>query len=93
MTKHTDHGRLWMPLLLATAALLLAGMFYSGGARPQPVYGQLPDSGAQRNEMIRELRKVNMHLAEMTGLLREIRDEARAARKDRTRPQPAAPRP
>ncbi|MCG3128164.1 MAG: hypothetical protein CHACPFDD_03040 [Phycisphaerae bacterium] len=36
--------------------------------------GQIPDSGAQRSEMLREQRLTNQLLAEAVGLLKEIRD-------------------
>ena len=52
---------------------------------PRVALAQLPDSGAQRNEMIRELQDSNRKLAEIATLLREIRDQGaakEAARKD-----------
>ena len=56
------------------------------GAAPA-AYAQIPDSGAQRNEMIRELQLSNEKLTEIAGLLRDIRDTQAAPKKtDAPRP-------
>jgi len=45
--------------------------------RPAPATAQIPDSGRQRVEMIRELREINQQLKEVTKLLKDIRDQGR----------------
>ena len=63
-------------------------------SNPQPAYAQIPDSGAQRERMVRELTQVNQQLKESVGLLREIRDLAKGETKDERRPgRPTPPRP
>jgi len=65
-----------------TIATLLAGMVLMLGGlglvemfrAPAPAIAQLPDSGYQRQVMIRELQAINARLEKMTKLLAEIRD-------------------
>ena len=68
----------WGPgflLGVATTAAVVAA--WIGLSRPPAAWAQVPDSGAQRMEMIKELREGNRKLMEIAGLLREIRDDAR----------------
>lgn len=74
--------------------LLLAGVIVLGGLavvelfRSPPVAAaQIPDSGYQRQVMIRELQQINAKLDKVTKLLTEIRDlTAAKAKGGRTRP-------
>lgn len=52
---------------------------------PPRAYGQVPDAGAQRAEMIAELKQSNKTLNESVSLLREIRDQLKT--------RPADPKP
>lgn len=61
-------------LLLAAAAALLGVAAWRGLVSPPPAYGQIPDSGAQRELMLREMRLQTEKLSEIAVLLREIRD-------------------
>jgi hypothetical protein len=70
----------WTGFALGGLAMLVAGVLWS--AAPRPAYAQVPDSGAQRFEMIRELQASNRKLAEIADLLRQIRDQ-------RNPPEPA----
>jgi len=79
------------PFLLGAATTLLGILLWSQLSAPAPAYAQLPDSAAQRNEMVQELRAMNGRLAEITGLLREIRDDAR--QKGAQKPEPKGPPP
>lgn len=71
-----------MSLDRRTIATLLAGMVLMLGGlallelvrTPTPAMAQLPDSGYQRQVMIRELQAINAKLEKMTKLLSEIRD-------------------
>mgnify|MGYP001392195470 CR=1 FL=1 len=72
-------GRAWMLLGFGggLAAVLVAAALWQGLVRPAPAYGQIPDAGAQRRQMIEELVALNRKMAEANELLREIRDLAR----------------
>lgn len=77
-----------MSLDRRTIATLLTAMLIMAGAvgllelvrTPTPAVAQIPDSGYQRQQMIRELQAINAKLDKMTRLLAEIRDlQARKA--------------
>jgi len=82
----------WSAYGLGGLTVLAAGLLWQGLSAPPAAYGQVPDSGAQRNEMIKELREANKKLGEMTALLREIRDTQKADKAESGR-QPAPKRP
>jgi hypothetical protein len=71
---HRSH-RFWPAFLLGIATALFALVAWHTMS-PQPALAQVPDSGAQRNEMIAQQKLTNEKLAEITGLLREIRDRS-----------------
>lgn len=58
------------------ASALFVGLVWQGLTAPPPAYGQVPDSGRQRQEMVSELQAANKKLAEITTLLKQIRDQA-----------------
>jgi hypothetical protein len=66
-----------MLLGLGLAAVLAATALWQALLRPAPAYGQIPDAGAQRRQMIEELVALNKKMAEANELLREIRDLTR----------------
>lgn len=74
MFAKRSKGGFWSAYVLGGATILLAGLLWQGLSAPPPAYGQIPDSGKQRNEMIKELRIANKKLTEISGLLTEIRD-------------------
>ncbi len=84
----TNRSRLnWVgPLLLGGVLTLAAQAALHALWSPRPALAQVPDSGAQRNEMIREQRITNQKLTEIAALLREIRDRQPGARRDSTPP-------
>lgn len=63
------------------------GLWYVTGV---PTLAQVPDSGAQFNEMIKELRVSNQKLTEIAALLREIRDAQGGPAKEKE-PKPSPP--
>lgn len=71
----------------------LAGVICGAGLAqtvyyPQTARAQIPDSGAQREVMIQELRTANQKLTEIAGILREIRDGGPVqSRKDKAPPR------
>lgn len=64
----------WRGYLLGLATLVLAGLLWQAVIQPPAVYAQIPDSGAQRNHMIKEQAVTNQKLTQVVDLLREIRD-------------------
>ena len=80
----------WRGFSLGVVALLVIGLAWQLAANPQPAYAQIPDSGAQRDRMIRELTEVNKQLKESVGLLKEIRDLSQD-KKNEGRPTPPKP--
>jgi hypothetical protein len=80
----------WSAYVLGGITVLAAGLLWHGLSTPPAAYGQIPDSGAQRLEMITELRASNQKLAEILGVLREIRD-LQAVPKDKKDSKPPAP--
>ena len=78
-----------VPVLLA-GVLALGGLVVVELFRSPPVAAaQLPDSGYQRQVMIRELQQINAKLDKVTKLLTEIRDlsaaQAKGAQPRRTK--------
>jgi len=61
----------WAVTGLAVLALGAAWM----GLAPRPALAQVPDSGAQRDRMIAELKAMNGKLDTMIKLLAELRDQ------------------
>ena len=82
--------RFWSSFLLGACAVLVAGTLWLNLSAPTPALAQVPDSGAQRNAMIKELRSMNGKLGEIADLLRDIRNDARKAQSGRAS-QPARP--
>ena len=70
-------SRFWSNFLLGACTVALAGTLWLSVSSPPPALAQVPDSGAQRNEMIKELRAMNRKLTEISGYLHDIRDDAR----------------
>lgn len=88
MAARMQRPGLWGACAVGAAAALAAALLWHGPAAPPAALAQVPDSGAQRNEMIRELQIANRRLGEIADLLREIRDAQAGADKGR-RPAPA----
>jgi hypothetical protein len=88
MSAETPRGRLLWPYALGCVTTLVVGLLWQGFAT-RPAYGQIPDSGAQRLEMIQELQASNKKLTEIAGYLREIRDGQAADRKEKAGKPPA----
>jgi hypothetical protein len=93
MIAHDQNRRFWAPYLLALATMVFVGLLWRGVSAPPPAFGQIPDSGAQRVQMIAELRTANKRLAEIAKLLGEIRDrqDAGGPSKDAQRTQAKRP--
>lgn len=65
----TNRGLMW-----GAAGMFLAGALL-GQATPRAANGQgVPDSGAQLNQMIRELKTANEKLSEIALTLKQMRD-------------------
>jgi hypothetical protein len=91
MSPTTPHRtrRFWSAFVLGGLTVLAAGLLWQGLSKPQVAYAQVPDSGAQRYEMITELRTSNRKLTEVVALLKEIRDLQAAPKKEKEAKSPA----
>ncbi len=74
MARSIRSRRFWSAFLLGSLSVAVAA-FAVQGLAARPAYAQVPDSGAQRVEMLAEQKVTNQRLAEIVGLLREIRDQ------------------
>ncbi|MBU0616562.1 MAG: hypothetical protein KKI02_02475 [Planctomycetes bacterium] len=90
MNKPRLSGNFWHGFLLGGATLLLAGLLWQGVNQPPPAYAQVPDSGAQRQRMIKEMVTTNQKLTEAVNLLKQIRDQGAG---DSTAAKPGQPDP
>ena len=70
-----SNRRYWPAFVLGMATALMAGLLWQGVNSPPAAYGQVPDSGAQRQRIIKEMVTSNQKLAEMVELLKQIRDQ------------------
>jgi hypothetical protein len=77
MNSRSDKS-FWRGCLIGGATLLFVGLLWQFVVQPPPAYGQVPDSGAQRNAMLREMATTNKKLTEIANLLKEIRDLEKA---------------
>ena len=83
MTGQRSRMGHWSAYVVGGVTVLLAGLLWQGLSAPPAALAQIPDSGSQRLEMIKELQLSNQKLAEITGLLREIRDLQAGEKKDK----------
>ncbi len=83
----------WRGFLLGGATLLVTGLLWQGVSRPPPAYGQVPDSGAQRLRLIREMVTTNQKLTEAVDLLKQIRDNTADDSSAKKRGKPSSVRP
>ena len=74
MQPHSQSRRGIGMFVSGAMATLLVVNLWQGISAPPPAYGQVPDSGHQRQMMIDELRTANKRLTEMAALLKQIRD-------------------
>jgi hypothetical protein len=88
-----SNRRYWPAYLLGVATTLMAGMLWLGVNSPPPAYGQVPDSGAQRQRMIKEMVTTNEKLTEIVNLLKQIRDQAADDSGPKESGTPRTPRP
>ena len=72
--EHKSEHFAWPRLLIGATIVLLLALTWFNFSAPPAALGQVPDSGAQRLDMIRELRTANTRLAEIVTLLQEVRD-------------------
>lgn len=88
------HKRIWRRALISVAGLTLAAAlamllsFALPAAAQSPRTEVLPNSSAQRNQMIAELKQMNRTLGEIRELLKEMHAQ-QAATESKSRP--AAP--
>jgi hypothetical protein len=87
VTRHVQRPS-WSSYALALGTVLAGLLLWQGLSSPRAAYAQIPDSGAQFNEMIREMRTSNEKLTEIAKLLRDIRDAQAEPKKDQDRKAP-----
>ena len=92
---NTDRRRFWPAYLLGIATAICGAILIGAIARPPAALAQIPDSGAQRVQIIREQQITNKKLTEIVRLLGEIRDlQATAAGTEPPKkPKPTGRRP
>lgn len=80
--KNTLHrvGRGW--LVVAALQTLLLLTLWSGGPRGTAAVGQIPDAGAQRNDIIEQLKSGNDKLDKILTLLNNGDLQVRLAKSD-----------
>ncbi len=88
MSRIVRSRRFWSAYLLGIATVGAAAFAWQGLAA-RPAYAQVPDSGAQRAELIAEQKLTNQKLSEVVGLLREIRDQGVPGKVAKPTPPPA----
>ena len=88
-----SNRRYWSAYVLGVATALMAGVLWLGVSSPPPAYGQVPDSGAQRQRMIREMVTTNQKLGEVVDLLKQIRDQTAGDATPQKRGKSSAGRP
>lgn len=70
-----------MGAILVGASLGLAGFWLVAGPSGAPAQAQIPDSGAQLQQIIVELQQLNKQVAELREIARVMRDEKAASAK------------
>lgn len=75
MDAHTT-DRYWRGFAVGGIVFLAIGMLWLGLGQPRPAHAQVPDSGAQRMQMIREQQFTNQKLDVVIKLLTDIRDQS-----------------
>jgi hypothetical protein len=67
--------RFWRGFVVGGIAFLAIGMLWLGTGQPRTALAQVPDSGAQRLQMIHEQQLTNQKLDIVVKLLTDIRDQ------------------
>ena len=93
MMSTEQRGHFWLGVCAGTGVCTLLAAAWLTLFRPPAALAQVPDSGAQRVAMIKELRESNTKLAEIAGLLRDIRNDARGTTSEKPQTPPIKPNP
>ncbi len=84
MSNASKTASRWLGLVVAMQALILATL-WTGGPSARPAAGQVPDAGAQQQQIIDQLRATNEKLDKLVDLLGsgnlQVRVAADAGRK------------
>ncbi len=93
MEKAEPKRKFWVGCACGACAAVILLVAWLGLVSPPAALAQIPDSGDQRLQMIKELKESNRQLTEIAGLLREIRDDARKDKTDKRAPDTTPKRP
>ena len=70
----------------AGVIFVLALLFAWRAVEPRVAFAQVPDSGAQRNEMITELKQLNEQVKALTAVVKEIREQTKPPKEPARKP-------
>ena len=71
-----------LTVVLVLQGVMLAGQWLGAPALVAPAHAQIPDAGAQRLEMIKELQALNAKMEKLVGLLESGKLEVRVLAAD-----------
>lgn len=69
-------------IVVLLQGLILAGQWFGGASAVSPAMAQIPDSGAQLNRVIDELKGVNARLEKLIGLMESGKLQVRVVSPD-----------
>ena len=71
-----------LTVIVILQGLILAGQWLGAPALTTPAHAQIPDSGAQQLQMIKELQTLNAKMDRMVGILESGKLEVRVSGAD-----------
>jgi hypothetical protein len=72
----------WLGVIVVLQVITLIGQWVGAPTGATPAHAQLPDEGAQRNEMINQLKGVNDRLDRLTAVLSSGNLQVKVAKSD-----------
>lgn len=88
MRRPTRRGW-WSGYLAGAATVVALGLVWQTAFAPPPAWAQIPDSGRQRQDMLKVLVESNRHLTDIKALLKDMHDVQVPAKKTPTGGLPA----
>ena len=78
--KNMNPTHRWLAVIVVLQGLILLSHF--GSTMPTPAYAQIPDAGAQRNQIIDELRTLNGKMDKLMAMLESGKVQAQVKTPD-----------